>query len=100
MRTQLGAPGNISNVFENTRTWIVDVAFESKLAWNLPLFLALVFTLAGSVKLMGRQGAVEEFRQIGFGQWFRYLTGILEVSGAIGVLIPKTRFWAALQMRL
>lgn len=41
---------------------------------------------------------VEEFRQIGFGQWLRYLTGILEVSGAIGVLIPKTRFWAALQI--
>lgn len=41
---------------------------------------------------------VEEFAQIGFGQWFRYFTGILEVSGAIGLPIPKTRFWAALQI--
>jgi hypothetical protein len=32
------------------------------------------------------------------GQWFRYVTGILEVSGAIGVLIPRFRFWAASQI--
>jgi putative oxidoreductase len=88
----------MSKVFGNIRAWILDVAFESSLAWNLPLFLALVFTLAGSAKLMSGRGVVEEFRQIGFGQWLRYFTGILEVSGAIGVLIPKTRFWAALQI--
>jgi uncharacterized membrane protein len=41
---------------------------------------------------------VQEFAQIGIGQWFRYFTGILEVSGAIGLLIPKYRFWAALQI--
>ncbi len=39
---------------------------------------------------------VQEFAQIGFGQWLRYVTGILEVGGAVGVLIPKLRFWAAL----
>ena len=33
---------------------------------------------------------------IGFGQWFRCVTGILELTGAIGLLIPKHRFWAAL----
>jgi uncharacterized membrane protein len=39
---------------------------------------------------------VQEFEQIGFGQGLRYLTGILEVSGAVGLLIPKVRFRAAL----
>jgi putative oxidoreductase len=39
---------------------------------------------------------IEEFAQIGIGQWFRYFTGILEVSGAIGMLLPTFRFWAAL----
>ena len=35
---------------------------------------------------------------LGLGQWFRYFTGALELSGAIGLLIPKVRFWAALQI--
>jgi uncharacterized membrane protein len=39
---------------------------------------------------------VQEFAQIGFGQWFRFFTGILEVAGAVGLLIPRFRLWAAL----
>ena len=68
------------------------------LAWVLTIFLALVFTLAGGVKLVNNPGMVQEFAQIGLGQWFRYFTGVLEVSGAIGLLIPSVRFWAALQI--
>src|SRR5882757_8711652 len=68
------------------------------LAWILAVFLAIVFTYAGGVKLIGVRAMVQEFAQIGIGQWFRYFTGILEVSGAIGLLIPKYRFWAALQI--
>lgn len=67
-------------------------------AWILTIVLALVFTLAGGVKLIGVPGMVTEFAQIGIGQWFRYFTGLVEVSGAIGLLIPKFRFWAALQI--
>lgn len=66
--------------------------------WILAVFLALVFSLAGGVKLIGAPGMVTEFAQIGFGQWLRYVTGVLEVSGAIGLLIPKFRFRAALQI--
>jgi putative oxidoreductase len=54
--------------------------------------------LAGGIKLISVPGMVQEFAQIGLGQWFRYFTGVLEVSGAIGLLIPKVRFWAALQI--
>jgi putative oxidoreductase len=43
---------------------------------------------------------VQEFAQVGLGQWFRYFTGILEVSGAIGLLLPPVRFWAALQIAM
>lgn len=68
------------------------------LAWILAVLLAVVFLPAGGVKLMGARPMVQEFAQIGFGQWFRYFTGILEVIGAIGVLIPKYRFWAALEL--
>jgi putative oxidoreductase len=70
------------------------------LAWILAILLAIAFTLAGGIKLIGVPGMVQEFEQIGLGQWFRYFTGALEVSGAIGLLIPKVRFWAALQIGL
>src|SRR5690348_15673119 len=68
------------------------------LAWILAVLLAVVFLLAGGVKVLGSRAMIQEFTQIGAGQWFRYVTGVLEVSGAIGVLVPKYRFWAALQL--
>jgi putative oxidoreductase len=72
--------------------------FSKALTWILTIFWALLFTYVGCAKLIGARGMVQEFAQIGFGQWLRYVTGVLEVSGAIGVLIPKFRFWAALQV--
>jgi len=68
------------------------------LSWVLAILLAVGFTFFGGVKLVNSPAMVREFTQIGFGQWLRYFTGILEVTGAIGVLIPKFRFWAALQI--
>lgn len=67
-------------------------------AWTLTIFLLITFLFAGGVKLAGNRAMVQEFAQIGLGQWFRYFTGIIEVSGAIGLLIPRVRFWAALQI--
>jgi putative oxidoreductase len=67
-------------------------------AWILAVLMAIIFTSAGGAKLIGTSGMIREFEQIGFGQWLRYVTGLLEVSGAIGMLIPKVRFWAALQI--
>jgi len=64
--------------------------------WILVVLLALLFVPIGGMKLLGVPAAVKEFDMIGFGQWFRYVTGTLELSGAIGLLIPKYRFWAAL----
>jgi putative oxidoreductase len=73
-------------------------AFANIFVWILTVLLAIVFTLAGGVKLIGAPAMVQEFAQIGIGQWFRYLTGILEVASAIGLFVPKYRFWAALQI--
>src|SRR5713101_5932962 len=64
--------------------------------WILAAFLALLFALVGGLKLTGVPAMVKEFAQIGLGQWFRFFTGILEVKGAAGLLIPSFRFWAAL----
>ena len=70
----------------------------SVVAWVLTILLAIAFILAGGIKLTNSPGMVQEFARVGLGQWFRYFTGVLEVSGAIGLLIPRVRFWAALQI--
>ena len=66
--------------------------------WILAVLLALAFLSAGAPKLAGNAQMVGVFRQVGLGQWLRYLTGILEVTGGAGVLIPRVRFWAALDL--
>ena len=64
--------------------------------WVLAIFLAYVFVFAGELKLLENRAMVQEFARIGIGQWFRCFAGVLEVSGGIGLLIPKPRFWAAI----
>jgi uncharacterized membrane protein YphA (DoxX/SURF4 family) len=44
--------------------------------------------VAAAPKLTGSHQSVHEFGLIGAGQWFRYLVGIIEVAGAIGLLVP------------
>ena len=50
---------------------------------------------AGALKLLGNQAMVQLFAAIGIGQWFRYVTGALEVGGSILTLIPATAFWGS-----
>ncbi len=59
------------------------------LAWALQLMAAAIFLMAGWKKLTGDAQMVEVFATIGLGQWFRYLTGGLEVAGAIALLWPR-----------
>lgn len=49
-----------------------------------------MFFTARYPKLLGDPQAVEGFETIGLGQWFRYLTGLVEVVSAILLLIPAT----------
>ena len=64
--------------------------------WALQALLALVFAMSGLAKVFGEQAMVEMFATIGVGQWFRFVVGALEVSGAVGVLIPRLSGLAAL----
>ena len=59
--------------------------------WVLRGGVALVFVLFGLEKFNSRPDAswVKFFTAVGFGQWFRYVTGIVEVAGGLLVLIPK-----------
>ena len=61
------------------------------LLWCVQAFLALVFVSASWAKLMGKPEMVALFTAVGFGQWFRYVTGILELTGAVLIMVPKTR---------
>lgn len=63
------------------------------LLWTLQILAALAFLAAGASKLAGAAPMVAAFAKIGVGQWFRYLTGALEVVGAIALLIPGYAFY-------
>lgn len=63
--------------------------WKSAVLWTLKGLLAAAFLSAGGAKLYGAPMMVENFQHIGFGQWFRYLTGTLEVIGAIVILMPS-----------
>jgi putative oxidoreductase len=55
--------------------------------WIARGLLCAVFLYAGLDKF-SRPLWQQIFEQIGWGQWFRYFTGIVEVAGAIAMLVP------------
>jgi putative oxidoreductase len=60
------------------RTWLPRIA------------VTIAFLGFGWQKFEGDRFWIRVFDQIGFGQWFRYFTGAMQVTGAILVLIPRT----------
>jgi len=63
--------------------------------WVVCVLLAAEYAFAGITKLMGQAEAVESFRHAGFSDGFRLFIGAAEVAGALGLLVPRLRFWAA-----
>ena len=66
--------------------------------WVLQIAAAGMFLMVGFLKLSGNAQLVGLFEAIGVGQWFRYLTGALEVAGAILLLLPRTSGLGALML--
>ena len=58
-------------------------------AWVLSALLALTFLAAGGSKLAAAPYQVQLFAMLGFPGWFMYVTGIIEIAGAIALLIPR-----------
>jgi uncharacterized membrane protein YphA (DoxX/SURF4 family) len=55
----------------------------------LQVILGLFFVIASAVpKLIAESSAVEAFDEIGFGMWFMYLIGLLELAGGIALVTP------------
>lgn len=69
---------------------------QRRIVWGLRILLALAFGAAGIAKLSGAPQMVQVFEAIGFGQWFRYVTGVVEVGGAVLLLVPATGFLGGL----
>ena len=63
---------------------------DNTLLWTLQILLAVLFLYQGIDKFSERRLWLRIFEEIGFGQWFRYLTGVVEISGGLMLLIPKT----------
>ncbi len=58
--------------------------------WTLQLLLALFFGFAAVNKLLGLQPeVVDTFARLPVGVWFRYLVGVLELVGAVALVVPR-----------
>ncbi len=65
------------------------------LCWTVQVLVAVAFLATGGAKLVGAPLMVAVFDQVGIGQWFRYLTGAVEITGAVLILIPKAAILGA-----
>lgn len=61
---------------------------KNVILWALQIAVAGMLLMAGFSKLSGAEPMVGLFEAIGAGQWFRYLTGGLEVLGAGLLVVP------------
>lgn len=57
--------------------------------WVLQVVTAVGVFAAGVSTVASAAQAVDIFEQIGFGDWFRYLVGVLQLAGAAGLLLPR-----------
>ncbi|MDR6224431.1 DoxX family protein [Desmospora profundinema] len=65
--------------------------------WIGIVVIALLFIQAGVLKLIGEQTTVEGFEQMGYPAWFRIAIGVLEITGAIALIIrASSRYGAVL----
>jgi putative oxidoreductase len=62
------------------------------------LGLGLIFVAAGVVKASGIPFMVELFASLGFGQWLRYVTALVELTGGALLLSGRLQYLAALAL--
>ena len=64
--------------------------------WLTQIGLAAMLMFVGGLKLTGAPQLVALFDAIGIGQWFRYVTGSIEVVSAVALLVPGWAGFGAL----
>jgi putative oxidoreductase len=61
---------------------------RTTITWVLSILLAIAFLVASFVKITAQPVMVQGFTAFGFPVWFLYVTGFIELAGAILVLLP------------
>jgi putative oxidoreductase len=59
------------------------------------VLVSAAFIAAGLAKLAGVEMMVGTFEAVGVGQWFRYVTGLIEVGSAVMLWVPGLQFIGA-----
>jgi putative oxidoreductase len=62
------------------------------------LALGMLFVVAGLVKLSGMAFMVELFASLGLGQWLRYVTALVEITGGVLLIVGHMEYLAALAL--
>lgn len=74
---------------------------DSVVVWILSVLLAAVFATTGISKLIGVEPlTLQAAAMHGFPPWIRNVVGVVEVAGAIGLLIPAVASFAAAMLAL
>jgi putative oxidoreductase len=78
----------------------MDAPWPIRLGWLriAELGLGLLFVAAGTVKLSGMPFMVELFATLGFGQWLRYCTALVELTGGVLLIAGRLEYLAALAL--
>jgi hypothetical protein len=77
---------------EELDRWFPDVVRRPPgrvLLHMLELAMGTLFLYLGGAKLLGLPAAVRLFHDIGWGQWFRYVTGVVELTGGLLLVVPR-----------
>jgi len=67
--------------------------------WTGRVLLAALFVFASSGKLMSQPEAIATFEKLG-APWLRWVIGVCELAGGIGILLPQTAALAAFCLAL
>lgn len=78
----------------------MDAPWPIRLGWLriAELGLGMLFVAAGVVKLAGMTFMVELFTSLGFGQWLRYVTAVIELAGGVLLIAERLEYLAALAL--
>jgi uncharacterized membrane protein YphA (DoxX/SURF4 family) len=58
--------------------------------WTAQILIGAFLVFASAIpKFAGEATAIETFVKIGWGDWFRYVTAVVEAGGGIALVIPR-----------
>jgi len=68
---------------------------RNAVTWALSILLAFAFLGAGGSKLASHPMMIATFDSFGYPLWFMYVTGLIEIAGAVLVLFPRVAYIGA-----